>query len=580
MLNIHYLRRFTPLIGLAVLISWFSLAQAATDCAVQTEIDEVECNALIDLYNKTDGENWEYRRGYRNGSWQYTTDWNVTNTPCSWYGIGCDSGHVTEIFLHEINSVSGTIPDSLGNLGHLRKLYLSNSQLSGSIPDSFQNLSNLQVLHLSSNQLSGAIPDWLGNLNNLQDISLSSNQLTGSIPDSLGNLNNLQSLIVAYNQLSGSIPESLGNARNLLFIWLSDNQLSGLIPESLGNLSKLEMLMVGDNQLSGRIPESLGNLSDKFVTFEISNNKLCGELPLSFLNLSLLFYVDNNHLTASPAMADWLTFNAFGWGSQTPVSYPCPEDGIIIEEPNECLVYGVHDKGLNNSQLFTVNPETLEVNPLGKLYKRYDIEALDAHPQTDELYAASGDDTKHKGYLYKVDKSNGTLISIGPTGCDEVDALSFRPDGSLWGWAQDCGLLSIDVNTGQAEIVIRANPQFEIEDITWNTAGTIIYATESRNGSHHPDGKADKLSILWAYHFETGVNTICHGMTQSLPEIEALETLPNNDLLFGFHGAKNILSVGVLDVENCQLNAQDEVLSILTPYNDIEGIAWPAKACQ
>ena len=79
-----------------------------------------------------------------------------------------------------------------------------------------------------------------------------------------------------------------------------------------------------------------------------------------------------------------------------------------------------------------------------------DIEALDIHPHTDELYAASGDDTAQPGYLYLVDKNTGQLTTIGnivddgtlgnrPIDYDyrEVDALSFRADGSLWGWAQN-----------------------------------------------------------------------------------------------------------------------------------------------
>ncbi len=56
-------------IGLAA-FSWLSFAQAATDCAVQTQIPKVECDALVDLYNSTDGANWKDNTG-----------WNVTNTP-------------------------------------------------------------------------------------------------------------------------------------------------------------------------------------------------------------------------------------------------------------------------------------------------------------------------------------------------------------------------------------------------------------------------------------------------------------------------------------------------------------------
>ena len=138
-----------------------------------------------------------------------------------------------------------------------------------------------------------------------------------------------------------------------------------------------------------------------------------------------------------------------------------------------CQLYAVHDEGLNDSQLFTVSPETFEVKALGGLKNAHDIEALDIHPQTGELYAASGRHTNKPGHLYKVDKATGELTDIGPTGFDEIDGLSFAPDGTLWGWAQDVGLLIINTSTGKAEVVVAYAG--EIEDLTWNTAGTVLY---------------------------------------------------------------------------------------------------------
>jgi len=249
-----------------------------------------------------------------------------------------------------------------------------------------------------------------------------------------------------------------------------------------------------------------------------------------------------------------------------------------------CQLYAVHDDGLNDSQLFTVNPDTLEVNALGEIYENHDIEALDIHPQTGELFAASGDNTPNKGYLYQVNKANGQLTNIGPTGCKEVDALSFHPNGTLWGWAQDCGLLTIDTGTGKATVILPHN-QVEVEDITWNTDGTILYGVENLHGGHHPDSHGedednsakdrdfDQGVKLWSYDYPSGaINSVCDDLTQSQREIEALETLPDNNLLFGFHGSDGILNAGVVDVQNCQLLAQETLPTV--PYNDVEGIAW------
>ncbi|RKZ72367.1 MAG: hypothetical protein DRQ57_17470, partial [Gammaproteobacteria bacterium] len=331
-----------------------------TDCAVQTQIPKVECEALVALYESTDGDNWKDNTG-----------WNETNTPCSWYGVSCGDGHVTSINLGDYhnggNDLNGSIPDSLGNLRNLQYLSMRENHLSGSLPESFGNLSNLKSIELNRNQLSGSIPESFGNLSNLKSILLSHNQLSGSIPESLGNLSNsfwrlrlnnnqlsgsipeslgnlisMWDLSLRNNQLSGSIPESFGNFGNLYYLALNDNQLSGSIPESLGNLSKLLTLDMSNNQLNGSIPESLGNLS-KLHQFSLNNNELCGDIPLSLMNLlsnfvlsgSHFFYLNNNHLTISsddPDLIAWFNDN-WRFGGQTPCPTPNP-DGFMVVQGN------------------------------------------------------------------------------------------------------------------------------------------------------------------------------------------------------------------------------------------------------
>ena len=54
-----------------------------TGCANQTEIPKAECDALVALYNSTNGAGWTNHTG-----------WLQTDTPCSWYGVYCGAGHV------------------------------------------------------------------------------------------------------------------------------------------------------------------------------------------------------------------------------------------------------------------------------------------------------------------------------------------------------------------------------------------------------------------------------------------------------------------------------------------------------
>jgi Leucine-rich repeat (LRR) protein len=109
------------------------LTQAATDCAAVTEIPSTECEALVALYNSTDGDNWDYNRR-----------WLKNNTPCSWYRVTCRGGHVSNIDLW-FNDLTGTIPTELGNLSNLTTLYLYDNELTGSIPTELGNLSNLTI---------------------------------------------------------------------------------------------------------------------------------------------------------------------------------------------------------------------------------------------------------------------------------------------------------------------------------------------------------------------------------------------------------------------------------------------------
>lgn len=221
-----------------------------------------------------------------------------------------------------------------------------------------------------------------------------------------------------------------------------------------------------------------------------------------------------------------------------------------------CQIYAVQDSGLNDTQFFTVNPDTLAVKALGDSYPGYDIEALDAHPDTDALYAASGDDTDNPGHLYTVNTQTGALNDMGSTGFAEIEGLTFRADGTLWAWAKGDGLISIDPQNGPDGTLVFSS-KLKVEDLTWNNDGTLLYAAQDTN--------------LWVSDGQN-VEKACdlRGHT------EALEMLPDNRLLLGVHGNKNILEFEVMDLATCELV---QGVGIPTDYDDVEGIAWAAKAC-
>jgi len=170
------------------------------NCEKQKEIQKSECDALVSLYQKTNGPNWA---DSPDNQWN---DWKASNAPCNWKGISCTNGRVTS--LDRANSkLSGTLPD-LSALNRLLTLNLNNNKLTGSIPDLLNKLIRLETLDLGSNRLTGEIPD-LTALNNLKKLRLGKNQLSGSIPENLSNLAGLNTLHLDNNQLSDNIPPSL-----------------------------------------------------------------------------------------------------------------------------------------------------------------------------------------------------------------------------------------------------------------------------------------------------------------------------------------------------------------------------------
>jgi len=233
----------------------------------------------------------------------------------------------------------------------------------------------------------------------------------------------------------------------------------------------------------------------------------------------------------------------------------------LPDEPQICQLYAVQDHGLNDSQIYTISPDTLDVKPLSVRYPGHDLEALATHPVNDKLYAASGNDSKKPGHLYTFDVQTAELTKIGDTGFGDVPSIAFDSEGMLWGWVKGKGLITIDTETGKGTMV-KAFPDIKVEDITWNNAGTHIYAAENTN--------------LWVYEHATQTARLA---CNNLPgETEALEMLPDGSLLLGIHGEEKILQFQAINVETCEIVFGVDIPTSPT-INDVEGIAWPIKAC-
>ena len=122
-----------------------------------------EQQALIDIYNSTNGNNWVYKQ-----------NWLTNSDACTWYGITCNSAktNVENIELQQ-NGLTGSLPNSIGNFPEL----------------------NFLSLDIAPNHIGGTLPASIGNLTKMTLFSIASQNFVGDIPESFGNL---KSLVVAH----------------------------------------------------------------------------------------------------------------------------------------------------------------------------------------------------------------------------------------------------------------------------------------------------------------------------------------------------------------------------------------------
>lgn len=141
-----------------------------------------EFSALYDLYNSTNGLQWDWA----DESLQQGVPWNFSGNPnpCvdTWQGVNCSFDVLTDEY-------------------HVQHLKLPAHNLVGRLPDSIQSLTALTILGLPYNKLSGTVPAAIGNMANLQNILLSGNDLTGTMPAFLGQLTALEHLELFTNNI-------------------------------------------------------------------------------------------------------------------------------------------------------------------------------------------------------------------------------------------------------------------------------------------------------------------------------------------------------------------------------------------
>lgn len=228
------------------------LVATICSCALSTAIpkDSTTRDILVDFFNSTNGSAWKLKQG-----------WLSSSPVCTWSGVACDANNnVVSLSLYQ-NSLSGTIPSSLGKLSSLQSLHLWNNDLAGTIPSTLGQLTQLKEFHLGWNALSGTIPASFVQLQQLELFYAFTNLLTGDI-SVVEQMTGLKRVALDSNLLAGTISPMIQKLSELIQLDLSANNLSGTIPAEIGELSNVSSLDFSLNQLTGTIPAALGKLGN------------------------------------------------------------------------------------------------------------------------------------------------------------------------------------------------------------------------------------------------------------------------------------------------------------------------------
>jgi hypothetical protein len=256
------------------------------DCTAVTEIPAPECRALVTFFTASNGSMWRDHTG-----------WLRTPTPCSWYGVTCAAGHVSELVL-PANNLVDALPAALGDLRELQRLDLHGNELAEPLLATLDDLITLQYLDLSANQFSGALPANLSRLTALRTLNLSHNLLHGPIPFRLADLGQLTHLDLSANSLTGNLPFGDDTPTALQYLDLSNNHLDTGMPWVLDDLRALTYLDLSHNALYWDIPAEYGSLT-ALTHLDLHANRLSGVIQPTLGNLRALTYLDlsANHLT-------------------------------------------------------------------------------------------------------------------------------------------------------------------------------------------------------------------------------------------------------------------------------------------
>ena len=317
----------THILPLSILLGVLLFGAAPT--ATATSDDGNDREALVALYNATDGPNWTDN-----------TNWLSDEPLGNWYGVYTDaSGRVTRLLL-DFNRLSGALPSELGNLTNLTELSLWGNGITDI--SSLSDLTNLTVLNLSETRVTDF--SSLAGLTNLTYLHLGYNDIRdlSGLAGLLAGLTSLTSLDLTginHSLTSGAEQRSpldlspLAGLTSLTQLNLNYNKISDLSPlASLANLKSLNLAAVhirwDESDTSTLDLSPLADLTD-LTNLDIPYNNVTDISPLAdLINLTRLD-IRSNHISDISPLAG-LTKLAYLNAQENEIDNVSPLSGLTV----------------------------------------------------------------------------------------------------------------------------------------------------------------------------------------------------------------------------------------------------------
>lgn len=125
------------------------------DCGAQIAVPVDQCEALVAIYQATNGPEWVNQTG-----------WLVDTNVCQWYGVSCNAGTIVALDLYG-NNLAGPLPLEIGGFPDLRTLTINDNALTGPIPLTITFL-DLDLFHFHNTSLcepaDPSFQDWLSQI--------------------------------------------------------------------------------------------------------------------------------------------------------------------------------------------------------------------------------------------------------------------------------------------------------------------------------------------------------------------------------------------------------------------------------